>query len=185
MHSPLLYQTNLYRIHNYDGRTIIEYMAQLSPSARYVLEALIPYSEANLRLAFKPASFFQILEKKSKTKQRTLRSAYYRAVQKGLLTIDDTGIPRLTAKGRHKIKPYNPVSLARNSCLLVVFDILETERAKRNHLRALLRELSFKKVQQSVWVSQYDHREYLAMELKEYDLLASVLVYEALKLPLK
>lgn len=138
-----------------------------------------------MRLAFKPASFFYELEKKSRTKERTLRSAYYRAIKKGLLVIDDTGIPRLTAKGRHKIKPYKPARLAKDACLLVVFDILETERAKRNHLRALLRELSFKKVQQSVWMSRYDHREYLTMELQEYGLEDNVVVYEALKLSVK
>ncbi len=160
-------------------------MARINQSTKYILEAFIPYSRANLQLAFKPATFFRELEKISHTKRRTLQSAYYRAIKRGLLVIDDTGIPRLTTKGRHKVKAYSPSRLSKGACIIVVFDIPESERAKRSHLRALLRELSFTKVQQSVWMSRYDHREYIAMELKEYSLEKNVVVYEALKLNIK
>lgn len=126
---------------------------KLSPTTQYVLEAFIPYTKANLQLAYTPAIFFYELEKKCRTKQPTLKSAYYRALANGLLEIDDQGIPRLTAKGQHEVKPYTPKLLGKGSCLLVVFDIEESERFKRTHLRTLLRELSFKKVQRSVWMT--------------------------------
>lgn len=159
-------------------------MTKLSPATKYLLEAFIPYTKANLKLVYKPSAFFDEHEKLSRTKQQTLKSAYYRAIKKGLLEVDNHGVPRLTAKGERVIKIYKPAKLPPEACLLVVFDIKEAERFKRNHLRALLRELSFNKVQQSVWMSRYDHREYLAMELKEYGLENSVIVYEALQLSL-
>ena len=96
--------------------------------------------------------------------------------------LDSDGVPRLTLKAMAAIKTYKPTKLAKNAQILLVFDVPESERTKRDHLRALLRELSFKKIQQSVWASGYDHREYLAAEIKEYDLGNYVVVYEAVQL---
>lgn len=157
-------------------------MKRLSPSTKYLLQAFIPYTDANIQLAFKPAAFFDELGKKSKVKERSLRSAYYRAIKSGLLEIDDYGIPRLTNAGRLQIKLYRPKKLPTGAKLMIIFDIPETERYKRNHLRSLLKELSFKKVQQSVWVSQYDHREIVAAEIKEYKLQEYVYLFEALQI---
>ena len=157
-------------------------MASLSPTTKYVLKALIPYSKANLQLSFKPNYFFNELEKQSRTKERTLRSAYYRAVKQGLIQLDDNDVPRLTPKGLIATKAYKPIKLSKDACILLVFDIPESERAKRTHLRALLRELSFKMIQQSVWMSRYDHRKYLRAEIKEYGLEDFVLIYEAVLL---
>jgi CRISPR-associated endonuclease Cas2 len=153
----------------------------LSPSTKYVLEALIPYSRANLRLTYKPSTFFYELEKLSREKTRTLQSAYYRAIKKGLIELDDQGCPRLTEKGRLNIARYKPKTLGKDAYLVVVFDIDESDRFKRTHLRALLIELSFKKVQQSVWMTRYDHRAYLAMEIREYGLERNAKIYEAIE----
>ncbi len=135
-----------------------------------------------MSLVFKPALFFKELEKKSHKSERTLRSSYYRAINKGLIELDDRNIPRLTARGRKAIHPYQPNKLNKSVYLLVIFDIPENERSKRSHLRALLRELSFTKVQQSVWVSKYDHRDYLAAEIAEYNMEEYVHLYEAASL---
>lgn len=158
---------------------------RMSPTTKYLLKALIPYSKANMQLAFKPNAFFNELEKKDRINERSLRSAFYRAEKKGLLTMDADGIPRLTFKGIAATKTYRPSKLDNNAHLLLIFDIPESERTKRDHLRALLRELSFKKIQQSVWASKYDHRQYLAAEIKEYGLENYVVVYEAAKLVIK
>lgn len=158
---------------------------RVSPTTKYLLKALIPYSKANLELSFKPNRFFNELEKLDNINRRTLRSAFYRAQKRGLITIDSEGIPRLTCRGIAATKTYKPKKLGRNAYILLIFDIPESERKKRDHLRALLRELSFKKIQQSVWACRYDHREYLAAELKEYGLENYVLIYEAINLSLK
>ncbi|OGL29293.1 CRISPR-associated endonuclease Cas2 [Candidatus Saccharibacteria bacterium RIFCSPHIGHO2_02_FULL_47_12] len=158
---------------------------RISPTTRYVLKALVPYSKANMQLSFSPNKFFNDLERLDRINERTLRSAFYRAQRKGLIKIDSEGIPRLTPKGLTATKTYKPTKLGKNAYILLIFDIPESERRKRDHLRALLRELSFKKIQQSVWACRYDHREYLAAEIKEYGLENYVIVYEAAYLPIK
>lgn len=144
----------------------------------------MPYTKANLQLAFRPNAFFNELEKLSKVKERTLRSAYYRSIKKGLLVIDEQGVPRLTERGLRQIKKYEPALLGKNSFLLLAFDIPESDRYKRDHLRSLLRELKFEKIQHSVWATRYDHRDYLAAEIADYGLEKYVRVYEAADLKL-
>ncbi len=157
-------------------------MRKLSPSTRYVLEALLPYTDANLKLAFKPSAFFYELSKRSKLKNEAYKSAFYRAIKQGLVVVDEFGAPRLTEKGRQGMELYKPLRLGRDAHLIVIFDIAESDRGKRDHLRALLRELSFVKVQQSVWASRYDHRNLLQAEIAELNLQENVIVYEAVKL---
>lgn len=169
---------------------------QLSDTAlKYVLKALIPYTKANLKLAFSPNLFFNDLEKISrqnnkhssvKTEKRykiqTLRNAYYRAKKDKLIEIDESGRPRLTAAGKQKARPYQPSRLGKNAYLMVTFDIPERERHVRDHLRFLLKALEFKQVQKSVWKSEYDHRELLKTEINLHGLKEQVHVYEADKI---
>lgn len=151
-------------------------------TASYILKALIPYTDANLNLAFKPSAFFFDLEKLSNRKRQTVINAYYNLVKQGFITIDDAGMPRLTEKGRRSVVDYKAIKLKGDVVLMVLFDIPETERFKRDRLRLLLHELSFRQVQKSVWVSEYDYREYLRAEIKKQGLGECVLVYEAHKL---
>lgn len=62
---------------------------------------------------------------------------------------------------------------------MIVFDIAEADRRKRDHLRLLLKELSFRQVQKSVWITKFDHREYLQAEIKALGLEKEVQAYEA------
>jgi len=157
-------------------------MKKISPVTKYILESMIPYTDANLRLAFKPRSFFYELSKKNKIKEKTVQSAYYRAIRQGLLEMDGRNFPRLTEKGRARVQLFQPSTLPSGARLLVIFDIPESERHKRDHLRTLLRELAFEKIQQSVWATKYDHRDYLAAEIKEYGLLHCVEIFEAVRI---
>lgn len=168
-----------------DGRTNFEYdneVRKLSSSTKFILKSFIPYTDANISLAISPAKFFYELEKRSKIKERTLRSTYYRSIKQGMIEVDDSLTPRLTTKGLAKIEKYKPAKLNTDAHLLVIFDIPESERDKRRHLRLLLRELAFQKIQQSVWASPFDHRKYLTAEIKYYNLERYVIVYEAAKL---
>lgn len=153
---------------------------KLSESSKYIIKDLIPYTDPNLKLVYHPNHFFNELERKSRIKERTLRSAYYRLIKKGLVTIEG-GHPKLTKKGELQAKIYNPTKLE-GSTLMVIFDIPENERNLRDHLRLLLKELKFKKVQQSVWVCKYDFREYITAEIKENGLQKYVQVYESRKI---
>lgn len=151
-----------------------------SSATHYILAGLIPYTEANIKLSFKPSAFFSDLEKLDKvnTSRKVLQNAYYRAIKRGQIIFDDQGIPRLTPLGIRKIKLFKPKKL-KSSKLMIIFDIPEAEKYKRNHLRTLLKELSFKQVQKSVWMSEYDTREYLHMEIKQYGLQPFVQIFEA------
>jgi DNA-binding transcriptional regulator PaaX len=150
-------------------------------ATRYIIEGLIPYTEPNLTLAFKPGLFFADLEKVSNKSNQTIKNAYYKLIHDDHIVFDDDGIPRLTPKGLRNIKPYRPEKLE-GAVLLVTFDIPENKRHKRPHLRLLLKELKFRQIQKSVWASGYDHREYLAAEIEHYSLENYVLVYEARKI---
>lgn len=147
----------------------------------YILWSLVPYSEPNLKLAFKPNLFFNDLEKISQRKKQSIRNAYYKAINRNLVIIDEYKIPRLTQQGYSKLRRYQPKKL-RSAELMVVFDIPENERNKRQRLRAVLREFKFIQVQKSVWISQYDCEQYLRLELEQTKLQDYVIVYETVQL---
>lgn len=152
-------------------------------SVHYVLSSLIPYTEANLKLVFKPTKFFDDLERldRIKTKRATIAGGYYKLIRDGLVKLDDHGVPRLTEAGIARLKRYEPSRLTGAASILVIFDIPEEERRLRQRLRTLLRELRFTQVQKSVWQTEYDILEYLTPELKSLRLQKYVQVYESAK----
>lgn len=161
-------------------------------SLKYVLESLIPYTDANLKLSFSPNLFFNDLEnidwQRNEHKQRrrykrsTLRQAYYWAKREKLIVCNEHGVPFLTEEGKQKIKPYRPTKLGKDAYLLVTFDIPEKQRFLRDHFRRLLKEMEFKQIQKSVWKSEYDFREVLENEIKLHSMGEKVNVYEATKI---
>lgn len=100
------------------------------------------------------------------------RNSYLSSVSKLLSTgeierkIDSKGLTylELTAKGNAKFKRKFPIlSLQKKkwdgNFMIVVFDIEEKERYKRDVLRSKLKELGFGQLQESVWVSPYHFEE--------------------------
>ncbi len=156
-------------------------MKQTKSTLESLLLALLPYSDENLRLVFKPSSFFSNLASARTYKLNTVKNAFYRSIKRGLIVIDEDGIPRLTKSGTFKIRKYVSSKL-KDGVLMVTFDIAEHERWKRRHLRLLLKELQFQQVQKSVWTTAYDHREYLLQEIEHLELKSSVNIYECRKL---
>jgi len=167
-------------------RRIISQKALPKTALEYVLEGLIPYTDANLKLSFKPSAFFYDLESISKNKKykakKTIQNAYYKAIKNGLIELGDNRLPTLTNAGKAKIKPFKPSLLDKNTVLMVIFDIPEDQRPKRDRLRAILKMLDFKLIQKSTWVAKTDCREYLAMEVRHNQLEDYVQIYEAKKL---
>lgn len=150
-------------------------------TTHYLLSSLVPYTEANLKLAFRPSVFFDDLHKLSQSvvTKNALKASYYRAVDSGLLIHDDRGTPSLTEAGLARLRRYEPTKLSGAASILVIFDIPEQERRLRQRLRTLLRELRFTQVQKSVWQSEYDVLEYLVPELAQYHLEEYVQIYES------
>lgn len=152
---------------------------------RYILESLVPYTEANLLLTFKPNKFFDELDKKSFRKRQTWRNAYSKARKNGLIKVDDEGVPKLTPKGQKSLKRYKAKKLGKGVELMIIFDIPEVERGKRQQLRLLLKELKFRQVQKSVWTSELDGRSHIESEAKYYGFGKYIELYEVHRLKMK
>ncbi len=151
---------------------------------QYILEGLIPYTDANFKLAYKPSLFFNELERLSHNRtgrninSNTLSIAYFRAKKRGYITERANGTPKLSDLGKQKLSIFKPKKLI-GAKLLLVFDIQESFKAKRNEFRRILRVLKFNQVQKSVWVSEYDSRDYLNQEIERLKIKSCVIVYEA------
>lgn len=148
----------------------------------FVLKGLIPYSRENLLLAYKPNKFFNELERISDYRQSTLRNAYWRGKQRGLIDEDGYKNPKLTEEGLKKVKPFIVKKLGKKSKLMVIFDIPESDKLSRDKLRNLLKAWGFVQVQKSVWSSDLDFREALIEAIEKLSLSDYIEVYEALRL---
>ncbi|MDZ7786533.1 MAG: hypothetical protein U5L95_05495 [Candidatus Saccharibacteria bacterium] len=146
-----------------------------------LLKALIPYTRENIQFTFTPNKFFNRLEAEDRLTQSASRNAFYRAKNKGLIVVDDKGIPRLTDKGHRKLAPYTAEKL-KNSSLMIAFDIPEAQRWKRHQLRLFLREFHFKQVQRSVWTTDLDCKKYLVEEIRNLSLKNQAKIYECVEL---
>lgn len=68
-----------------------------------------------------------------------------------------------------------------NKLKIVIFDIPEKERDKRAWLRAVLVSLGFSMIQQSVWIGKNKIPEQLLHDLKKYEMLSYVQIFEISK----
>lgn len=152
-------------------------MGKLSPATIHVLKGLIPYTRENTLLAFSPGKYFYELERISRHKEPVLKAAYYRAKRQGLISSDP--VPCLTQKGRQKLQPFVAKKLGKNARLMIIFDIPEAQAVKRRRLRMLLRDLKFAQVQQSVWVTDFDHKEIIKEACAELELQGFVQLHES------
>lgn len=65
---------------------------------------------------------------------------------------------------------------------MVIFDIPEDNAALRRQLRGSLRKLEFEQIQQSVWMTKYDHRQILEEIIDLLGLHDCVQLYEAARI---
>lgn len=156
-------------------------MRKINPTLSYVLESLIPFTEANMNLAFRPHAFFNELDRRGKISSHSARNAYYRAKSNGLIIFDGKELV-LSARAWHIIGKHTPATLPPDQCLMVIFDIPEEYRQKRRQLRSLLRELRFRQEQRSVWTSANDHREIVLRLINELQITQYTKVFLGQKL---
>ncbi len=158
-------------------------MSEPRTATQFILRGLLlPFSRENLLLSYKPGLFFHELSKISGHREQTLRTAFSRAKQSGLIEVGDDALLRLTAKGRFKAAPFNSEKLTHKGKLLVIFDIPVSRGSTRRDFRQLLKNLGFKQVQQSVWVTDFDRRAIVIEAITEYNLDGFVEFYEAARL---
>ncbi|MFO0971299.1 MAG: hypothetical protein U0520_03040 [Candidatus Saccharimonadales bacterium] len=149
-------------------------MGRYGTTTRYLLENLLP--DHNKRLY--RAALVNYVASNHEISARQLNNAFSRAIRQGLIIINEVGAPELTAKGRHAMLPFTAPTLP-GSVLMIIFDIPEADRKKRDHLCLLLKELSFEQIQKSVWVTKFDHQEYLRAEIQALGLEKEVQLSEA------
>lgn len=147
-------------------------------SIGYVLEALIPFTDANLKLAFRPNAFFNELEKRGHMNAASARSAYYEAKRRKLITFEER-IPRLSEQALSLLAINPPTALSSDKRCMVIFDIPEEYANKRRQLRTLLKELKFTQEQRSVWVSSVDHSPIVLELIRELSLQPYAKMYLA------
>lgn len=146
-----------------------------------LLLALIPYTKQNILLSFRPNQFFNELEETTRYPKPNLRSAYYRAIKEKLI-INEGNDLKISLKGRQIIQPFIAEKLSNNAKLMVIFDIPEEYAGRRQRLRNLLKQLGFKQIQLSVWMSDKDHCSLLFESIVELELPQWVQLYEASKI---
>jgi CRISPR/Cas system-associated endoribonuclease Cas2 len=146
----------------------------------YVIEGLIPYTDDNLKLVFKPGLFFADLENISKQKhnKESYKQAYYRAIKNGFIEIEN-GFPKITSSGKKKIPIFKPAALDKKTFLMISFDIPESERYKRDRLRKILKSFEFVQVQKSLRVTKLNYLDLLKAEISYSNLEGFIKIYEA------
>jgi DNA-binding transcriptional regulator PaaX len=150
-------------------------------SSLYILKALIPYSRENIKFSFQRNEFFKELSKKQQISEAAVRNSVQRAINKSLIKIDESGIPRLTQKGYRTLAPFTSKKL-RGAKLMVAFDIPESKRRQRDHFRLVLREFYFRPLQKSVWTTNLDCKEYIQTEINQLNLNKEIKIFEAREL---
>lgn len=154
-------------------------------SATYhVLKGLIPYTDVNVKLSYKPNAFFNELDSKltkrknSKAQKSTIKNAFNRSIKRGLIVIDRNNVPRLTDKGLRALAPFEAKTI-KNAQLMVIFDIPEAKRWQRDRVRVILREFQFHQIQRSVWITRLDCAHYIRQEIENLQLENDIKLYES------
>lgn len=123
-------------------------------------------------------NMLSLLGKVPRRNQEKLKSAIRRLEEKGLLHIGQNGIS-LTDRGEKYIQktllhPPQPTRWDKK-WRVVIFDISQKEKKKRDLLRYTLKRIGFVRLQHSVWVYPYDCEELIVLLKTDYQLGKEVL----------
>lgn len=133
-----------------------------------------------------------------KKDDRRYRSAYYvrnaigLLVGKGLLHLDkkgDASFARLTEKGDRELAQYTAEAETLRpkkwdgKWRLVIFDIQETKKGKRDRMRRNLARLGFEKLQNSIWVYPYECEALITLLKKDCQIDKEVLYIVSENIP--
>ena len=133
-----------------------------------------------------------------KKNDRRYRSSYYvynathRLEKNGLLCLDkkgDAASVRLTEKGRRELAQYAAESETLQpkkwdgKWRLVIFDIKETKKGKRDRIRRNLARFGFEKLQNSIWVYPYECEDLITFLKADCKIDKEVLYIVSEKIP--
>lgn len=148
-----------------------------SSALLYVLQALVPFSDANIKLAFKPHLFFRDLDRIANKPKKRFERAYDRALKTGLIQGQLGGV-HVTPQARALLAQFNPYLLDSGIKFMIIFDIPEKDKIKRQALRRVLRRLDFTCLQKSVWTSDYDYTELFKAYAEQQQLQSFLKIYK-------
>jgi hypothetical protein len=131
------------------------------------------------------------LEELRRLKRRSY--SFFQSLKRDGLVEGNIASPKITLAGRFKAKklrnqkdeflPARDYSLEKSdNFVIVIFDIPESRRRKRAWLRATLRNMGFKKTQQSVWKGKGKVPKRFIDDLGRFKLLDCVEIFKADKL---
>lgn len=151
----------------------------------FILKAMIPYSRANIMLAYKPNKFFNELEKISKNKhsRQALQEAMRRAKKERLVTVSKSGVS-ITDAGLKAVGPFVAKKLPAGAKLMLIFDIPEATSAKRDIFRYYINKWGFVQMQKSVWITNKDFKDVIGRTVVELGIQQYVQLYECSRIGL-
>lgn len=158
-----------------------QYKVKQKSALIFVLKGLIPYSQENIMLAFKPNRFFNELEEVSNYKRQTLEQAFRKARSQEYITIKHN-LVHITQAGEKILRPFVAQHLPDQGELMIIFDIPEDMKTARAQLRRVLRSWHFNQIQKSVWVTTYDHRKSLKELADELNISDYLRIFECAEL---
>ena len=123
---------------------------------------------------------------------RDVRQRYYNLIYKlkrdHLIQDNGKGLLKTIQKGKNWIRHFGEVMPSKHHItfktdrfIIVAFDIKETERQKRDWLRACLKNIGLQMIQKSVWLGKIKLPQEFIDDLKKLNLLESVEIFEITK----
>ena len=111
--------------------------------------------------------------------KRLIRSGFLKRIEKNKYFLTTKGVGRLLElRIKRKIGAKQKV---KKKYFVLIFDIPEKERGRRDLFRRRLKELGFEKIQQSVWITQYNILKEVKALIKIFDLNSYVKFFIAEK----
>lgn len=117
-----------------------------------------------------------------KEEYKSIRRAYYRLKQKGLVDFARilTESPKLTKRGEERLKSLFPKYQKNRTwdgnLYVITYDIPEKHRGLRNQLRKILKKIGCGQFQESVWITPYNPKSILNEFSKSNHLLGNIIV---------
>lgn len=144
----------------------------------HILLSMIPFTDENLTLAINPRKFFWEAEKiQWETSKKVILTTIGRAKRNGFLkeieADNEQRLLQITPRGKSKVLKYldkQDKMTWDGKWRIIMFDIPEKDRKKRDVLRRKLKEIGFKRYQLSVWVCPFDYTKDLEYIISELDL---------------
>lgn len=140
----------------------------------YILLAFIPFTEPNADLLYRRGRFINTIQKGYYAPKNSINSTISKAKKDGYLQeVEKKGKKGflLTKKGRMKILKYIIKDQEEKKWdgrwRIVIFDIPENIKRRRDRFRDMLKIFKFIQLQKSVWISPHDHSEDLEMVIDE------------------